>query len=243
MRKELPIRKPTLFFYLTLTILVLIAIIMIISTHSRVPNYHVGGNTVLDIAVILDAGHGGQDGGAVSDHGVMEAPITLEISGKTQALLRFLGVSAVMTREDENSLGYDPSASLRDNKNADLRERLKVAEQHPDSLFISIHLNKFNQSKYYGAQVFYGICHPDAKTLAETMQKQMVALLDPNNTRVAKRIPGTVYLMERIKSPAITVECGFLSNPAEEQLLKSEAYQTKIAIALSAGYFEYRKGS
>lgn len=243
MKIHLPLRAKTLWFYLILTILVLAGIIMAISSNSQVPEHHVSGNAFLAVGVILDAGHGGQDGGAVSQNGVTEAPITLNICKKTQALLRFFGVSAVLTRENEASLGYDSTASLRDNKNADLRERLKIAEQYPDSLFLSIHLNKFGQSQYHGAQVFYGVCHPNAKPLAEALQKQMVDLLDPSNTRVAKQIPGTVYLMERVQSPAVTVECGFLSNPQEERLLQTEAYQTKIAIALTSGYFEYCKGS
>ena len=243
MKRMLPIRVPTLIFYLTLTFLVLIVIIWIIGSHSKIPEYHVDGNAVVNVAVVLDPGHGGNDGGAISEHGVTEAPITLNICQKTQALLRFLGINAIMTRENADSLGYDSNASMRENKNADLRERLKIAEQYPDSLFFSVHLNKFEKSQYYGAQVFYGKSHPDAKRLAEVLQKQMVSILDPSNTRVAKQIPGSVYLMEQIQSPAVTIECGFLSNPQEEVLLQTKEYQTKIAIALIMGYFEYCKGS
>lgn len=243
MKVYLPIRKATLRFYLALTFLFLVVIIMIIQVHSKVPEYHVSGNALLDVAVVLDAGHGGQDGGAVSANGVLESPITLEISQKAQVIFRFCGISAVMTREDENSLGYDASASVRDNKNNDLKERLKIAEQYRESVFISVHLNKFSQSESYGAQTFYGVCHPDSKLLAEMIQGKLVTLLDPKNTRVAKRIPGTVYLMEHVENPAVTVECGFLSNPNEEMLLQSDSYQTKLAISIMAGYFEYRKGS
>ena len=243
MKLYLPVRKATLTFYLALTFLFIIVIMMIIQVHSKVPEYHVGGNALFDIAVILDAGHGGQDGGAVSNNGVLEAPITLKISQKAQTIFRFCGISAVMTRENENSLGYDASASVRDNKNKDLKERLKIAEQYPGSVFISVHLNKFSQAKSCGAQTFYGIRHPNSKLLADIIQEKLVALLDPQNTRVAKRIPGTVYLMEYVENPAVTVECGFLSNPNEEILLQSDAYQTKLAISIMAGYFEYRKGS
>lgn len=243
MRLELPVRKATLMFYLALTFLLLAAIIIIVSVHSQIPEHHVDGNALFDVSVILDPGHGGLDSGAVSKNDVAEAPITLAISKKTQLLFRFFGISALMTREDENSLGYNPSASMRENKNADLQGRLKISERYPESLFISVHLNKFHQSKYYGAQVFYGTRHPDAKELADALQRQMVALLDPQNTRVAKLIPGKVYLMEQVRSPAVTVECGFLSNPQEEQLLKSEVYQRKIAIALIAGFCDYQKGS
>ena len=243
MKRSFPFRKATVQFYLALTICLIVVIIIIIQTRSKVPEHHVSSDADLSISVILDAGHGGLDGGAVSPNGTAEAPITLEIARKTQALLRFYGISAVMTRDDDNSLAFDPSASLRDNKNADLRERLNIANQYPESLFISIHLNQFNQAKYHGAQVFYGTENPEAKRLAEMLQKKMVLVLDPENTRVAKRIPGTVYLMERVKSPAVTVECGFLSNPEEEILLQSKDYQRRISIALLAGYVEYQKGS
>lgn len=243
MKDKLPVRVPTLVFYLVLTFFIIVVIIIIIKENSQIPEHHVLGSAVFDVSIVLDAGHGGPDGGAVSVNGVTEAPITLKICQRTHALFRFFGVHTVMTRDSSQSLGYDPSASLRDNKNTDLKERLKIAEQYTDSPFISIHLNQFSQSKYHGAQVFYGICNPDAKPLAEALQEKLVQLLDPSNTRVAKKIPGSVYLMEQVKSPAVTVECGFLSNPDEELLLQTEAYQTKIAIALLAGYFEYGKGS
>lgn len=243
MKRNLPIRKSTLAFYLVLTFFLLVAIIFVISTHSRVPEHHVAGNTMLDVAVVLDPGHGGMDGGAVSERGTMEAPITLSISQKSQAVLAFVGISSVLTRDTEQSLDYDPSASMRDNKNADLKKRLKITEQYPDSVFISVHLNRFSQEKYYGAQTFYGVCNPESKPLAEALQEQMICLLDPNNDRKAKRIPGMVYLMEKVQNPAVTLECGFLSNPREEALLKSNAYQVKIAIAVMFGYLNYQKGS
>lgn len=243
MKRKLPFRKSTLKFYLILTFALLAIIIKMISTHSRVPEHHVMGITMLDISVILDAGHGGMDGGAVSENGTMEAPITLDISKKSQAVLGFVGVSSVLTRDTGQSLGYNPSASLRDNKNADLQKRLKIAEQHPNSVFVSVHLNRFAQAKYYGAQTFYGVCNPESKFLAEALQTEMIHLLDPQNRREAKRIPGTVYLMERVKNPAVTLECGFLSNPREEALLKSNDYQVKIALAVMSGYLNYQKGS
>lgn len=243
MKCRLPIRKPTLVFYLVLTFLAIAVIMFIISTHSRVPEHHVVAATMLDVSVILDAGHGGLDGGAVSKNGTAEAPITLEISKKTQAVMGFVGISSVLTRETEQSLGYDPLASLRDNKNTDLQKRLKIAGNYPDSVFISVHLNQFSQEKYCGAQTFYGICNSKSESLAEKLQEQMVALLDPGNTRKAKKIPGSVYLMEHVENPAVTLECGFLSNPKEESLLKNDVYQVKIALAVMSGYLNYQKGS
>ena len=243
MKRKLPIRMSTLVFYLALTFFFLAVIIFIISTHSRVPEHHVTGTAAMNISVILDAGHGGMDGGAVSKNGTAEAPITLSISQKTQAVLGFVGVSSVLTRETDQSLGYDPSASLRDNKNMDLQKRLKIAEAYPNSVFISVHLNRFDQEKYYGAQTFYGVCNPQSKLLAEALQAKMIRVLDPENTRKAKRIPGTVYLMERVNNPAVTLECGFLSNPKEEALLKTDVYQVKIALAAMSGYLNYQRGS
>lgn len=151
----------------------------------------------------------------------------------------FLGVRARLTRFDENSLDYTAGAPIRTNKAADLNARLRLAQSAPQLDFVSIHMNKFEQEKYYGAQVFYSPNTPQSKTLGEHMQARLRATLDPNNTRVCKPSPDGVMLMKHIKSPAVTVECGFLSNQAEEEKLRTDVYQTKVAIAIACGYIDY----
>ena len=230
-------RWKTLVFYGTLTFLTLIAIILMITVNSK--TRFASELIEMQVDVILDAGHGGIDGGAVSADGVCEAPITLAIAQKTQALFGFCGRAALMTRTDDTSLAYQAEATVRQNKNADLHARLEIARQYPRAPFLSIHLNQFSQAKYAGAQVFYG---GTGETLALALQDSLRAVLDPENTRVCKPAPEGVFLMKNIPSPAVTVECGFLSNPEECALLRKDDYQTKIALAIVSGYEVYNRG-
>ena len=238
-----PLRRKTALLYLTLTFAAVAVIMILIGRHSKVPESHVARPFSLEIMAILDPGHGGLDGGAATETGVTEAPITLSICQKTQALMRLFGVSAMLTRSDDNSLDYQPQASARANKNADLKARLAIAQAYPDSEFLSVHLNQFPQRQYYGAQTFYAVKNVEGKVLAEALQARLISFLDPTNTRVAKKIPNQVFLMERITSPAVTIECGFLSNPQEQIKLQAPAYHVQISIAIVAGYFDYIKGS
>ena len=190
------------------------------------------------VPVILDAGHGGPDGGAVSLSGVSEAGLNLAITLRTQGLLAFLGVPTQLTRAGEGSLDYSPDATIRQNKNADLQARLALSEGLPGCPFISIHLNNFRQSRYSGAQVFYGGHSGGSQPLAEALQERLRAVLDPENRREAKPAPE-VFLMTHITAPAVIVECGFLSNADEAEKLQNPHYQTQVALAIAAGYVDY----
>lgn len=192
-----------------------------------------------DFLLLLDAGHGGLDGGAVSASGTAEAEINLAITLKTQAFLRFLGISGALTRTDGQSLQFNPEATARENKNADLRARLELAKARPELDFLSIHLNKFEQEQYYGAQVFYSRNTERSKVLAQCLQDCLRCVLDQHNDRRIKMAPDSIMLMKNIHAPAVTIECGFLSNPREEALLKQDGYQTKIALAIAGGYIQY----
>ena len=122
---------------------------------------------------------------------------------------------------------------------ADLNARLKLGKANPDCDFLSIHLNQFPQQKYYGAQVFYSVNNPSSQALALEIQKSFHNVVDKENYRGIKKAPETVFLMKYLTSPAVTVECGFLSNPKEAALLKQDVYQTKLALAIAAGYLNY----
>lgn len=230
-------RWNTLVFYGILTLLTLIAIILVITVNSKTK--FAAGEIRLQVDLILDAGHGGMDGGAVSPDGVCEAPITLAIARKSQVLFGFWGKNALLTRADERSLDYREGSSARENKNADLSARLAVAKQYPDCPFLSIHLNQFSQAQYSGAQVFY---NGKGQGLATALQGQLRAVLDPGNSRVCKPAPEGVFLMKNIDGPAVTVECGFLSNREECTRLQQDSYQTKIALAIVSGYEVYDRG-
>lgn len=229
----------TLFFYGILTTLAIVVIMMIVSVSSRTK--FTGGEVPLRCDLILDAGHGGLDGGAVSGDGICEAPLTLQITLKTRDVFTLFGFQPLLTRSDDHSLGFDPEASIRQNKRADLEGRLACMRQWPDAPFISIHLNQFPDPKYRGAQAFYAANGKGGEVLADKLQKRLCGL-DPENGRVYKPSPEGVFLMKNACSAAVTVECGFLSNPEECALLQEKNYQTKIALAVLGGYLDYIRG-
>lgn len=205
-----------------------------------------GGSMVQAIAqnraartLVIDAGHGGFDGGAVGSSGTSEQDINLSIAQRVQALAEFFGVHTAMTRTDENALGYDPSRSVRENKIADIKAREQFVQETSNPVFLSIHLNKFSDARYHGAQVFYSPSHPDSRALAEQMQETLAEGCDPANNRQAKQAESTIYLMKKLECPAVIVECGFLSNPEEEQRLSDTEYHKKLAASIVTGYLRY----
>ena len=182
--------------------------------------------------LVLDAGHGGEDGGAVSLTGVAESGINLAITLRVDQLLGFCGAPPVMLREEDVSLHDQGADTLREKKASDLRNRVQAVEQVGDAVLLSVHQNTFTDKKYHGAQVFYAPTE-GSQALAETMQEALRAALDPENSRQAKPIPDSVYLMNHVSCPAVLVECGFLSNPEEEALLRSADYQIRLAAVLA----------
>ncbi len=189
--------------------------------------------------VIIDAGHGGIDGGTQTSDGVLEKDINLSIAKKVAILCELHSVDYIMTRTDENSLADESADSIRQKKISDTKNRLKIIEDNPQALFLSIHQNYFTQSKYKGAQVFYSPNNPLSLDFAETMQNQIVELLQPQNNRIAKKTGTDIYLLYHAESVAIMVECGFLSNLQEAELLKTDDYQNKIAFAIFCGILKY----
>ena len=184
--------------------------------------------------VVIDAGHGGEDGGAVSSAGTVESGLNLAIALRLDAVLALYGVDTVLLRTEDVSL-HDPDAkALREKKASDLRNRAEMVEAIPNALLVSIHQNTYaGSSRYRGAQVFYADAESSG-ALAEHAQSILRQALDPENTRQAAKLPGAVYLMDHITCPAILVECGFLSNPEEDALLRTAGYQTKLASALAS---------
>jgi N-acetylmuramoyl-L-alanine amidase len=235
------VKLKRIIFWSTLTITVTAVIITVIIFNSTPLKPCINSTTSYRPQVIVDAGHGGIDGGATSASGTAEADINLDISIKTRDIMKLLGVNVIMTRSDHNSLDYNESKSIRDNKNSDLKARLKLASDNPGHDFLSIHLNKFEQSKSYGAQVFYSKNNPASKIIAERIQQAFVSYIDSTNKRISKQSHDSIYLMKHINSPAVIIECGFLSNPEEERLLMTDRYRTQIALAITKGYLDYIK--
>ena len=191
-------------------------------------------------ALLLDAGHGGEDGGAVGVDGTCEKEINLRIAQKLEIYLRALGYRTEMTRREDRAI-YDGSArTLREKKVSDIHNRFAMMEAlGPNALFVSVHLNKFSGEKHHGTQVFYSPNDPQSRVLADAIQKRAVAQLQPENTRQVKPSGTSIYLLWNAQIPAVLVECGFLSNYAETQKLKQDSYQSQMAFAIACGVLDY----
>ena len=184
--------------------------------------------------VVIDAGHGGEDGGAISVTGARESMLNLEISQRLNDLLHFLGVHTQMIRTEDISV-YTEGDTIAQKKVSDIHNRVKAVEQTPHALLVSIHQNQFSESQYRGAQVFYA---QGSQELAELLQSDLAAQVDPRNHRQCKQAQG-IYLLEHISCPAVLIECGFLSNPAEEALLRDASYQKKLVSAIACTLASY----
>lgn len=180
--------------------------------------------------IVIDAGHGGMDGGAVSQSGILEKDLNLEIATKLCDLFRLSDFNVVMTRSDDRLL-FDES-NLSSKKAQDVRNRVKLANQCEKPVFVSIHQNKFPVSKYSGLQVYYSKNNEDSKIFAENIQSFVKDNLQSNNTRQPKGAGSNIYVLKNLACPSVLVECGFLSNPDETRLLCDENYQKKIAFCI-----------
>lgn len=186
--------------------------------------------------LILDAGHGGEDGGASSAAGNKESDINLDIVLKLESLMAFLGVDAVLTRSEDISIYDEGCETLREKKVSDLKNRVELVQSTQNAMVISVHQNTYTDPRYHGAQVFYGSGEVSSQW-GEHTQELFRSFMDPDNNRKATPVPEHVYLFKHIDCPAILVECGFLSNGEEASLLLTDTYQRKIAITLAGAYF------
>lgn len=180
--------------------------------------------------IIIDAGHGGEDGGATSCTGVLESQINLEIALRLNDLLHLIGYQTTMVRTTDISV-YTEGQTLSAKKASDLKYRVKLVNETENALLVSIHQNTFSDSRYSGAQVFYAPTQY-SKELAFGMQTALVTACNPDSNRKAKAADG-IYLMQHIRCPGILIECGFLSNSVEEAKLRDKVYQTKLCSVIA----------
>ncbi len=183
--------------------------------------------------IIIDAGHGGVDGGATSCTGVLESQLNLEIAMRLEDLMHLLGHATQMIRRSDISV-YTEGETIASKKVSDLKQRVKLVNETGNALLISIHQNYFTDGRYSGAQVFYSN-HNESKPLSELVQKGFSITGSTRNVKPAKG----VYLMEHVNCPAILVECGFLSNNAEEAKLRTAEYQKLLAAIITASVNRY----
>lgn len=190
--------------------------------------------------VIIDAGHGGEDGGAISCTGAYESHINLEIALRLDDLMHLLGLDTLMIRRSDCSI-YKQGQTIAAKKVSDLRERVRIVNSTDNAVLVSIHQNKFSDDKYSGAQVFYAQTD-GSEALAKTMQATLIRSVNPGSKRMAKKA-DSVYLMKHIGCTGILVECGFLSNPEEEAKLRSPQHQKDLCCVIAAVCSSYMHGN
>ena len=188
--------------------------------------------------LIIDAGHGGEDGGAVAADGSKESDMNLAIARRLDALLVFLGKETRMTRTEDISI-HDASAStLREKKRSDLENRVGLVNSTQGAILVSIHQNSLPSSKQtHGAQVFYGKKEGSAE-VANAVQLALNQTVNAGNEKTEKAIDASIFLMKNVTAPAILIECGFLSNENETALLKSGEYQQRLAVVIASGLLQ-----
>ena len=181
--------------------------------------------------VVIDPGHGGEDGGAVSCTGITESTFNLDIALRLRDLMHLLGMDTVMTRDTDRSI-HTGGDTIAARKVSDLKERVRLANGTENAILVSIHQNHFPDSRYSGAQVFYKPNNESAE-LAARLQTAFVQTINYGSNRKSKKADG-IYLMEKVQLPAILVECGFLSNYQEEAKLRDDQYQKQVAAVIAA---------
>jgi len=188
--------------------------------------------------IIIDAGHGSPDEGASTKDNVTEAEINLKIALKLQKLLEEAGSKVILTRSDEKGI-YDVNAkTIREKKVSDLKNRVKIGNESGADVLVSIHLNKIPQEQYWGWQTFFKEGNENSKKLAENIQEGLNSSIQKENKRVPLKI-NNIYLMDHVEIPTSIVECGFLSNEEEKNLLQTNEYQDKLAWGIYVGIMNY----
>lgn len=188
--------------------------------------------------VVIDAGHGGVDGGAVAADGTAESGINLAVALRLRELFRFCGTEPLMTRETDVSIHSDEAVTIRQQKVSDLQNRAALVNAQNDAVLISIHQNSLPEApSVHGAQVFFNAVD-GAEGCAASVQEALNTAVNGAKPKSAKVIASTIYLMQHAQAPAILVECGFLSNAEEAAALQRDAYQTRLALAILCGYYQ-----
>ena len=203
----------------------------------------VGLPTTTKPVIILDPGHGGMDGGAVAN-GITEKDLNLAIAHKVREFCTLFGFEVRMTREEDVSIHDEDKDTVRAQKNSDLKNRLAIMTADPSAVVVSIHMNKFTESRIKGAQVFYAPKSQGSDLLAQTIQDNFRQLLQPDNTRQTKKADSALFLLyNNTVTPAVLVECGFISNPEEAAQLSKADYQDRVAFAICYSLLQFHDGS
>ncbi len=233
-------KKKKMLIYMVSAFSFLMCIMLAFAAYSKEKEGGSGGSDAK--TVILDAGHGGEDGGAVGADGIVEKDINLSVTLKLKDLLEVSGYNVILTRDKDISIYDEDAESLRSKKRSDLRNRAKIISDNSndeDTIFVSIHQNKFPNPKYSGTQIFYSKNNSKSGELASNVKNSVVKLVQPENKREIKPADKKIFLLNNAKIPAIVVECGFLSNSEEAKKLSSEKYQNEMAFSIYCGMLEF----
>lgn len=189
--------------------------------------------------IILDAGHGGEDSGAVAFDGTYEKDINLEICYNISLFFDIFAIDYISIRTDDISVGDISLPTIRERKNSDILTRYKIINSYENSVLLSIHQNMFQVEKYFGTQVFYSANVPESELIAKCIQDSVVSSLQPDNYRKIKSASKNIYLLHKAQRPSVMVECGFLSNFNELSLLKTNEYRAQISYSITKGILNY----
>ncbi|MCH5190782.1 MAG: N-acetylmuramoyl-L-alanine amidase [Oscillospiraceae bacterium] len=192
-----------------------------------------------ETVIIIDAGHGGEDGGAVAADGTVEKDLNLAISLKLNDVLSSFGYKTCLIRDIDISIHDENASTVRERKVSDIHNRAGFMKKFDNCIYVSIHQNKYEGSSIWGAQTFYSPNNDESVVLADFIQESIAAKIQPDNNRVIKKSGTNIYLLYNATCPAVMVECGFLSNPQELAFLKNDEYQSQMAYAISYGIFNY----
>ncbi len=214
--------------------LVSVLLLTVYAGHNK-PTRNVSAPTA-ESFLLIDAGHGGVDGGASASDGTLEKTINLSIAQDLHDILTVFGVSTKMTRDEDVSVHDTGCTSIRQIKVSDMHNRLKLYDEAAAT--VSIHQNHFSVAKYNGSQVFYSATHPMSNALATAVRERILTLIQPENKRELKKATDSIFLLHRTTKPAVLVECGFLSNPQECERLNKVSYQQQMAMAIAVGVLD-----
>lgn len=227
------------FIFFAIIILLLIIFLLSINIECQIIDVFTNADSSTAFTVILDAGHGGEDGGAVAPDNTYEKHINLDIALKLEKILKLYGFNVIMTRTQDVMTCNDGLTTQREKKISDIRNRFQIITENKNAIFVSIHQNKFHDETQSGAQMFYSGNNLQSKVLADSIQKSVVSNLQKNNKRVSKKAGTDIFLLYHSPIPSVLVECGFLSNTNDLKLLKTEEYRLKMAILIADGILKY----
>ncbi len=193
------------------------------------------------LTVIVDPGHGGEDGGAVGIDNTIEKDLNLLYANDLKDYLELLGYNVIMTRDKDIAIYDKGCTTIREKKSSDLHNRLNMTKNIKNAIFISIHMNKYPQEKYYGSQIFYGGKNEKSKVLGQIISDNFLKYIDSENKRELKQVGKEIFIVYNSQIPTVLIECGFVSNSNEIKLLKTKEYREKMMMTAALSVIEYEK--